>query len=85
MINRAFTLTHTAFGRPFRHRLVGEDTNPHPATPLDVTHDSTTRSFNLAAGDPGRFKRLQPVVAKLDDAAALGLALSYAHETACGA
>src|SRR5262245_40273528 len=57
---------HTRFCRLFGDWFVREDTNPHFATTTDMACHGYTTSFNLSAGNPGRFKRLQGILPETD-------------------
>src|SRR5262249_49393611 len=74
VIDRTLALTHTGFGGLGGHRLIPEDAKPHAATALGVAGDGAAGSFDLALRDPGRFKGLQRIFAKLNVSAARGLA-----------
>src|SRR4051812_25954155 len=74
VIRCALAGAHTGFGGLGAHRLVGEDTDPHLATALDMACDGTTGGLDLAAVDPGCFKSLQPVLPEGHAVTAGGLA-----------
>src|SRR5262245_45373678 len=70
--------THARLGRLLRHRLVGEDGDPHLPTTLDVTGHRDSSSLDLAVRDPARLERLDPVVAEVHARATLGRAAASA-------
>jgi len=80
VVHRALAFTHAGFGGLGGHGLVRENAYPDATTALDVAHDGTPGRFNLALGDPGRFKRLEAKFAKLYISAAQGLAR---HAASC--
>ena len=55
----AFAGAHPGLGRLLRDRLVREDPDPDLATALQVVGDRAAGGLDLAAGNPGRLKRLQ--------------------------
>src|SRR5436190_1540510 len=63
---RAFALSHSRLGRLFRYRFVGEDSDPHFSTALDVTSKRNTSSLDLSIRNPAGLERLQTVRAERD-------------------
>jgi hypothetical protein len=64
MVDRAFSLTHPRFCGLLCNWFVREDADPVIATTPGLTHDHTTRCFDLTAGYPTTFQGLQAILAK---------------------
>src|SRR5262249_42215728 len=63
-VRRALAAAGTGLGRLLRDRLAREKPDPDLAAALDVVGHRPPRRFDLAALDPGRLERDQPVVAE---------------------
>src|SRR5450432_122617 len=63
-LGRALSLSHSRFRGLLRHRLVGEDANPHLAAALDVTRERHAGRLDLPVGYPPRLERLQSVLSE---------------------
>src|SRR5262249_32831852 len=61
---RAFAFSHAGLRRFLGDWLIREDANPDLSASLYKPGHSHARSLDLLAGDPRRFQRLQPVLAK---------------------
>src|SRR6476660_6204988 len=86
VLGRALAGAHARLGRLLGRRLVREDVDPDLAAALDLARHRDAGGLDLAIGDPGRFERLQAVVAELhgrltlrEPATAAALVLSVLH------
>src|SRR6266567_1536687 len=73
VVNRAFTATHTGFGRFGSDRLVREDANPYFTTTLHVAGHGNTCRFYLTRLHPAGFQGLQAELAESESIATGGL------------
>src|ERR1700722_4384179 len=69
-----FALTHTSFSRLLGKRFVRKNPDPQFSAALDEPRDRHAGRFDLPVRNPGRFERLQSIVAKRQRAAAPRLA-----------
>src|SRR5439155_2708357 len=73
VLRRALAGAHARLRRLLRHRLVGEDVDPHLPAALDLARHRDSRGLDLAVRDPARLERLEAVVAELHRGLSLGV------------
>src|SRR5690606_23214779 len=66
VVDGALALTHTGLGSLLCDGLVGEDADVDLPTALELAHDRTPRSLDLASSDPGGLQCHEANIAKVD-------------------
>src|SRR5947209_618111 len=79
MVNSSFTTSHAGLGGFGGNRLVREHANPYLAPTFHKAGERDTGGLGLTRLHPARLKRLQPILAKGERVATMGLSL---HTTA---
>src|SRR5439155_4449077 len=72
VVRGALAGAHPDLGRLLRHRLVGEDADPDPASTFDVMRHGSPGRLDLAAGEPADLLGHQAVLVEAHGRAALG-------------
>src|SRR5512136_2902020 len=63
-LGRTLAFAHAYFDRLFRHRHVGEHTDPDPARPLHEARERATRGLDLARRNALGLQSLKTILAK---------------------
>jgi len=66
ILGRAFSLSHSGFGRFLGNGFIGEDPDPDSAGPLDESGHGDTCGFDLPSGQPATLCGLKPEIPEVE-------------------